>query len=153
MSDDQDTVDSPVTNNGQAPDGKFARGNGIGHRFAKGNRMGRGNPNARRIHELRVKFLDAIHPDTIPALARQLQAAALRGDMDATKLLFDYCLGKPSQAVELSGPDGEPLGLNFGAVTNVVLGALSGPEHAEARVKIAADLMRLDDGRDDDDDA
>ena len=47
-------------------------------------------------------------------------------------------------------PDGEPLGINFHAVTAVVMGALAGPEYAEARVKIAADLMRLDEARDDD---
>jgi hypothetical protein len=141
-------VVSPVSNNGHAPDGKFAAGNGIGHRFEKGNKFGRGNPLARRQHEHRMQFLDAVHPETIPALARKLQHDALKGDEFAVRVLLDYCLAKPAQAVELSGPDGTELGINFGAITTVVLGALSGPEHAEARVKIAADLMKLE--RDDD---
>lgn len=115
-----------------------------GH-FAAGNKLASGNPRAKRMYELRRQFLDAIADGTIAALAKKLQVLALQGDMDATKLLFDYTLGRPSQAVELSGPDGEPLGLNIGAVTTIVLNALAGPEHAEARVKIAADLMRLGD--------
>ena len=69
--------------------------------------------------------------------------AALEGDLEATKLLLGYALGRPQQAVELTGADGEPLGVNFAAVTTIVLNALAGPEHAEARVRIAADLMRL----------
>jgi hypothetical protein len=141
-------VVSAVTNNGHAPDGKFTAGNGIGHRFEKGNRFGKGNPNARRQHELHQAFLDAIHPDAIPALARRLQAQALSGDLDAAKLLLDRCLGRPSQMVALTDADGGSLGINVGAITTVVLSALSGPEHAAARVKIAADLMRLDDVRD-----
>ena len=48
----------------------------------------------------------------------------------------------------MSGPDGSSLGLNVGTITTVILNALAGPEHAEARVRIAADLMRLDDARD-----
>ena len=40
MSDDE-TVDSPAGNNGQAPDGKFAPGNGLGRPFAPGNKHGR----------------------------------------------------------------------------------------------------------------
>ncbi len=111
--------------------------------FGRGNKAAAGNGNARRMQEYRRMFLDAIHPETIPTLARRLQAEALQGDKDAMKLLFDYVMGKPSQAVELTGADGSPLGVNFAAVTTIVLDALSGPEHAEARVKIAGDLMRL----------
>lgn len=139
------TVDSPVGNNGQAPDGKFAPGNGIGHRFAPGNKHGRGNPTAIRMNEHRQQFLDAIDAGTIPALAQRIQAGALSGDEFSVKVLLDYCLGKPAQAVELTGADGEPLGVNFAAVTTIVLNALAGPEHSEARVKIAAQLMELGD--------
>lgn len=141
---DNGHVDSPAGNNDHTPAGKFAPGNGIGHRFAAGNKYGKGNPTAVRMSEHRIQFLDAVHEGTIPALVRKLQVDALKGDEFAVKMLFDYCLGKPSQAVELSGPDGESLGVNFGAVTTIVLNALSGPEHAEARVRIAADLIKLD---------
>lgn len=143
MSDDRETAVSPVPNDGQAPDGKFAPGNGLGRRFEPGNKHGRGNPQALRMHEHRMQFLEAINEGTIPALARKLQVDALKGDEFAVKVLLDYCLGKPAQAVQLSGPDGEPLGVNFAAVTTIVLNALAGPEHAEARVRIAAQLMEL----------
>ena len=144
---DDETVDSAPGNNGQAPDGKFTPGNGIGHRFARGNKHGRGNPTAIRMHEGRMQFLDAIHAGTLAALARKLQVSALEGDLEATKLLLGYALGRPQQAVELTGADGEPLGINFAAVTTIVLNALAGAEHAEARVRIAAQLMELGDVR------
>ncbi len=120
-------------------------------KFAPGNRFGRGNPQARRHHEFRMQFLDAIAEGTIPMLAKRLQIAALGGDLDSTKILLDYCLGKPAAAVELSGPNGEPLGVNFHAVTAIVLDALAGDP--ARRIEVAARLMELDDVRDADDDA
>jgi hypothetical protein len=156
MSDDHDTPLDPRSNgvdeagSTHTPAGKFAPRNGLGQRFAKGNKHGRGNPLAVKMHEGRMQFLDAIAAGTLPALAKRLQVAALEGDLKATKLLLSYCLGRPQQAVELTGAGGEPPGAGFAAVTTVVLNALSGPEHAEVRVRIAADLMRLDDARDDD---
>ncbi len=146
MSDDEHEV-SPGGNDDHTPAGKFAPGNALGHRFAPGNKHGRGNPTAIRMHEHRMQFLDAIDAGTIPALARRIQAGALSGDEFSVKVLLDYCLGKPAQAVQLSGPDGEPLGVNFAAVTTIVLNALAGDEHAEARVRIAAQLMELGDVR------
>jgi hypothetical protein len=117
-------------------------------KFAPGNRLGRGNPNARRVHELRLQFLDAVHPDTIPALARRLQVQALNGDLDSMKLLLDYTLGKPAQAVALTDADGGPLGFNFHQVTAVVLDALA--DDPARRIEVAARLMELetDDARD-----
>jgi hypothetical protein len=117
--------------------------------FGPGNKAAAGNGNARRMQEFRRRFLEAVDPETIPKLVEQLSAAALGGDFDATKLLLEYTVGKPSQALELSGPEGEPLGLNVGAITTIILGALAGPEHAEARVALAARFKELaDDARD-----
>jgi hypothetical protein len=125
---------SAVTNNGHAPDGKFAAGNGVGHRFEKGNRFGKGNPLARRQHEHRMQFLDAVHPETIPALARKLQHDALKGDEFAVRVLLDYCLAKPAQAVELSGPEGEPL--ERSAELSAALGAALSPFSEEVRFAV-----------------
>lgn len=125
---------------------------GLGHtpagKFAPGNRFGKGNPNARRMHELRQQFLDALDAGTVPALAQRLRSDALEGSEFAIKLLLEYAIGKPSQAVELSGPDGESLGLNIGAITTIILGVLSGPEHAEARVRLADQLEAMSDAGD-----
>jgi len=151
MSDDQGTPLDPPGNvadgdgRTHTPSGRFAVGNRLGRPFVAGNKHGRGNPTAIRMYEGRMQFLDAIHEGTLAALARKLQVAALEGDMEATKLLLGYALGRPQQAVELTGADGEPLGVNFAAVTTIVLDALAGPEHAEARVRIAARLMELGD--------
>jgi hypothetical protein len=35
---------------------------------------------------------------------------ALAGDITAARLYLEYCVGRPVQALELSGPDGEKLG-------------------------------------------
>ena len=120
-------------------------------KFAPGNRFGRGNPQARRHHEFRMQFLDAIAEGTIPMLAKNLQIAALGGDLDSTKILLDYCLGKPGMVVALTDADGGPIGLNFNAVTAIVLDALAGDP--ARRIEVAARLMELDDVRDADADA
>src|SRR4051812_39777313 len=105
--------------------------------FGPGNKAAAGNGNARRMQEFRRMFLEAVEPGTIPKLVEQLTAAAEGGDFDAIKLLLEYTVGKPSQAVELSGPEGEPLGMNVGQMTLIVMNALAGPQYAEARVRIA----------------
>ena len=95
MSDDHDTLLDPPGNNvdreGQThtPGGKFAPGNGIGHRFAKGNKHGKGNPTAIRMHANRVQLLEALDPRVIPALVGKLSREALEGDMEAVKVLLD----------------------------------------------------------------
>ena len=62
------------------------------------------------------------------------------------KLLLDYTLGRPAQAVALTDADGGPLGLNFHQVTAVVLDALA--DDPARRIEVAARLMELDDARD-----
>jgi hypothetical protein len=140
-------TDGPTVGDGsyRAPD-RGPRGH-----FAKGNRIAAGNPQARRQHAHRMQFLDAIAEGTIPALARQLQIKALGGDLDCAKILLDYCLGKPVAAMEISGPGGESLGINFHAVTAVVLDALA--DDPSKRIEVAAKLMELDDALDADADA
>lgn len=129
-----DDADKPASN-GRLPDG----------RFGLGNPGGRGNPNARKMYELRRALVDAATPKVVAGLGRKLAMLGLQGDVQAAKLYLEYVVGKPPQAVELTGADGEPLGVNFAAVTTIVLNALAGPEHAEARVRIAAQLMELGD--------
>lgn len=134
------TVDSPVSNDGHAPNGRFAPGNRVGNQFAPGNKLGRGNPNARKIHELRQLFLEAINPESIAALSKRLQVAALQGDMDATKLLLDHCIGRPSQSVEVSNPDGSPLGRS--AELSAALGAALSPFSEDVRFAVLGVIKR-----------
>ena len=101
------------------------------------------------MHANRVQFLEALDPRVIPALVGKLSREALGGDMEATKVLLGYACGRPQQAVELSGPDGSPLGLDVGSITMIILSTLAGDEHASARFALAARFKELaDDARD-----
>lgn len=129
-----DDADKPASN-GRLPDG----------RFGLGNPGGRGNPNARKMYELRRALVDAATPKVVAGLGRKLAMLGLQGDVQAAKLYLEYVVGKPPQAVELTGADGEPLGLDWGRVQAAVLGALGA--FPEARLAVAMSLRRLaDDG-------
>lgn len=133
-------------------------GHGDKGRFTVGNREARGNPNARKMFELRRVLLDApaASPNLVEAVFTRLCRMALGEpaedippDLEAMKLYLAYTVGRPMQAVEISGPDGEPLGGDFAALRGVILGVLA--RFPEARVEVAAALMRLrsaDDGPD-----
>ena len=78
-----------IPNSGRMPDG----------RFAGGNKLGRGNPFARRLGAMRTAFLDAVSADDVAAVARKLAALAAAGDIAAAALYLSYALGKPVPAV------------------------------------------------------
>jgi hypothetical protein len=69
-------------------------------RFTKGNKGGPGNPFARRMAALRQVLLNTVTDDDIRAVAAELIAHAREGDLAATKLLFAYALGKPTECVD-----------------------------------------------------
>jgi hypothetical protein len=108
--------------------------------FAVGNRGGPGNPHSRRMHELRRELLDAVEPGTIKAVVDKLSELAKGGDIPAAKLLLDHAIGRPTQAIELSGPDGAPLA-DVAALQVVILNALA--DEPAARFKVAAALRGL----------
>ena len=66
--------------------------------FAKGNPGGPGNPYARRVARLRSKMLEAVgaHLDEIVG---SMIALARDGDVQATKLILSYSLGKPQETI------------------------------------------------------
>ena len=117
-------------------------------RFAPGNKLGKGNPLARRSHELRKALVESADADAVREVGRKLKEFALEGDVSAAKLWLEYTVGKPVQAVEVSGPDGEPLGVDWGRLQNVLLGALA--SFPEAKIQVAMALKGLvNDVRDD----
>ena len=75
-------------------------------RFNLGNKEALGNPNNRRMHELRKALLDAIGPEKIKAIGDKLCLLAEAGDVAAARLIFEYVLGRPPQPIELTGEDG-----------------------------------------------
>jgi hypothetical protein len=83
------TAPSPTAVNGRDACGKFA----------KGNKLAKGNPHARRVAALKTSFLDAITPERMKELALALHARALGGDVAAAQLLLRYTLGKPDSPV------------------------------------------------------
>jgi hypothetical protein len=117
----------------RTPDGRFATGNGFG----------RGNPHLRRVHALRARLLEVVDEDAVGRLGRKLLELAEGGDLEAAKVLLAYALGKPPASVALTGPEGEPLGPDWGRLQSTILGALGA--FPEARVAVALELRRLAD--------
>jgi hypothetical protein len=72
------------------PDGKDGRG-----RFAKGNKLGKGNPLAGRAAKIRAVLLKKLTPAVAGQIADQLITAATAGDMAAVRELLDRTIGKP----------------------------------------------------------
>ena len=133
-------MSDPVpTSNGRHVDGRFTPGNAIG----------KGNPGNRRQRELRAALIEAATPEKVKAIEEALHELAVGGDVAAAKVWLDHVVGKPVQALEVSGPDGQALDLP--AIVATIMVAL-GDEPA-ARVKVAAAFRKLGSSGDGDGDA
>ena len=69
-----------------------------GH-FARGNAGGPGNPYARQVAELRRELLARCTPERLGKIADRMMELAEEGNVSAAKLIFQYVLGKPHEAV------------------------------------------------------
>jgi hypothetical protein len=69
-------------------------------RFLPGNGGGPGNPFARAVAALRQTLLRSVSEADMEAITAALVARARAGDPAATKLLFQYVLGKPTETVD-----------------------------------------------------
>jgi hypothetical protein len=108
-------------------------------RFAAGNRAAAGNPINRRMRELRQALFDCTTDEDIVEIKRSLMESARAGDTAAAKVLLEYLIGKPAQAIEIGGPDGQALDVT--TVAAVVLEALG--DDPAARLRVAAAFARL----------
>ena len=90
---------SPAEVTGRKSDGKFA----------KGNKIGKGNPSARRAQRLRIALLSAVRPGDIRDVVASLITKAKSGDVPSAKLLLDRCLGKTTlpESQETPKPESE----------------------------------------------
>jgi len=88
------------------------------------------------MYELRQAMLDAATPEILKSLTKVLAKAALEGDVAAAKVFLSYAVGQPIQAIELSGPDGEALGVDWGKVQSAISAALA-PFGPEAKLAVA----------------
>jgi hypothetical protein len=68
--------------------------------FAPGNPGGPGNPFGRKVAALRARLLNRATEDDWDTIADALIEKARAGDTAATKLCYQYTLGKPAQAVD-----------------------------------------------------
>jgi hypothetical protein len=93
------------------------------------------------MYELRQAALEAVGDEDIRAVMTSLLEQAKGGDVQAAKLALEYAVGRPAQAVELSGPGGAALDLDLGRLAGEILAALAG--FPEARIVVAARLRSL----------
>jgi len=85
------TVRDDVKAKPEATNGRDSNG-----RFAPGNKLGPGNPFARRVAALRKALLSSVTDEDMKAMVQVLKDRAKEGDVAAIKLLFQYTLGKPT---------------------------------------------------------
>ena len=66
--------------------------------FLLGNMGGPGNPFARQVSALRQALLNTVTPEDMQQIASKLVSLAKEGNLQATKLLLAYAIGKPQSA-------------------------------------------------------
>ena len=86
-------------------DGRNGRG-----LFAPGNKIAKGNLLARRMAELRRLALETETPEQVSRVFVKLRELALEGDVAAARTYLTFTIGRPPQAVELSGAGGRAAG-------------------------------------------
>ncbi len=72
-----------------------------------------GRPKKRLIDEALEELLLTEDSKVAEAIARVLVEKAKRGDLKAIQLVAERVQGRPKQAMELSGVDGEPIPMRF----------------------------------------
>ena len=90
MSEPQATPEATPSPESRAADGTFAAA----------NQYGRGNPFVRKVAACRAALMEAVTEQDIKDIAIKLRDDAKAGDKAATKLLFQYVIGKPQPAVD-----------------------------------------------------
>jgi hypothetical protein len=60
-------------------------------------------------HANRMKIVGSVQDGDVENLIHKIYDDAMDGKASAQKIYFEYIAGRPTQAIELSGPEGEPL--------------------------------------------
>ena len=116
-------------------------------RFAAGNKISKGNLGNMRMKKLRRSLLDATSAEDVKAVGSKLLELAKGGDVAAAKVWLDHVIGRPKEAVEISGPDGSTLDLSV--IVSVIMLALGDDQAARGRGAAAfRQLGRADGGLD-----
>lgn len=98
-----------------------------------GGALRKGNPGPRKAkNEVRKRFQQALSDPGRSGIVAGVIRDALAGDKEARRLVFEYGIGKPDQAVEVTGEGGGPV------LLAPVLATLSDDELADAARQIAS---------------
>jgi hypothetical protein len=86
----------------------LVKGRKVNGQFAKGeyNKGGPGNPHSQAVQRLRAALAGEMTKEKAQKLARALYNKAAEGDVAAIKEYFDRLLGKSSQPIAITNPDG-----------------------------------------------
>ncbi|QNN24084.1 hypothetical protein HED60_18015 [Planctomycetales bacterium ZRK34] len=120
-------MNAPIVNGSNG--GRDASG-----RFTRGNPGGPGNPYIRQVAALRAAVLEAVDAESLAAIVHALVEKAKAGDVVAAREIFDRCLGKPKQTLDLD--------VDVGPKAEKCIDEMTDMELAEAMVKGGA-LDRL----------
>jgi hypothetical protein len=88
---------------------------------------------------LRKSVLEAATEDDVQAVIRKMAEMGRDGDVMAARCYLEYTVGKPTQAIELTGPEGGPVDLR--SVMGAVMLALG--DFPEARFRVAQEFSRI----------
>jgi hypothetical protein len=95
--------------NEDAPTDAAPKRRSVGKPFEKGNKLGKGNPLAKRQADYRKLFAKAITDEAMEAVAQAMVLAALKGDVQAARLIMEYTAGKPQAAEVEEDGDAKPV--------------------------------------------
>lgn len=82
-------------------------------RFKKGNKLGKGNPSIRKTAHYKRLFDEAITDDLYKKVLQAVAKKAVKGDIQAAKIIIEQGAGKPQQYVEVSGDENMPVTVDF----------------------------------------
>jgi hypothetical protein len=117
---------------------------GVGKPFRPGNPGGPGNPFARQVNTLRSKLYEAVTPEDFAQVVTALVDGAKAGKLPFVRELLDRLIGKPPQAVHVSGAetgDEDGPGVSVVDLQIVIVQALK--DMPEARQRVAQALREL----------
>lgn len=130
----------PLDANGDGANGFNRNGrNPANGRFTQGHSFSKGNPHAKRVQQLRGALLSVVTEEDMVSVAKLLVEMAKGGNLIAIRELLDRSIGKPVSSLELTGADGEPLGIMNLQAT--ILDALAG--FPEAKIEVAKRLRNM----------
>lgn len=77
------------------------------HRFQPGNKFGKGNPLAVKMHEYQKSLFSAIGKKKFKDLVQKIYERAMKGDMIAARILVERLCGKLKDNTEITVTNNE----------------------------------------------